>query len=452
MFKNEIASFWSRPGAAWRQANTLPGPLLLGCLLLFAAITARAQLEIDIDQSVAAPLPVAIVPFQLSGDALPEDTDVAAVIRADLARSGQFAPMRLEDMIQRPSRGSDINFAAWRLLRTDDLLIGRITNNGNAYLVEVELYDVLTQQRLLGQRLNVLTGELRGAAHRISDLVYEKLLGIKGAFFTRIAYVAVTRSAAGTRYALTVADADGFNPQTVVSSREPLLSPAWSPDSRMLAYVSFEQRRSIIYLQNIATGARRVLASYPGINGAPAFSPDGKRLALTLSRSGNPEIYIMDIGSGKLKQITHHWGIDTEAAFSKDGKTLYFTSDRGGRPNIYEVSLAGGRPKRLTFAGDYNARVTISPDGQHLALANGENNIYRIGVLDTESGAFLKLSGGKLDESPSFAPNGRMILYASNDGSRGVLRAVSVDGRVSQRLILADGEVREPAWSPFRAP
>src|SRR5690606_13282080 len=269
----------------------------------------------------------------------------------------------------------------------------------------------------------------------------------------RIAYVTASGVGDNIQYSLMIADSDGYNPQTVVRSREPLLSPAWSPDGRKLAYVSFERGNGTIYIQEIATGAREVVASYRGINGEPAFSPDGGRLALTLSRSGNPEIYVMDLASKALTQLTRHWGIDTEPVWTPDGRSLVFTSDRSGKPQLYSVPAAGGDPQRLTFQGEYNARATICCDGRKIAMAQGNGNVYRIAVLDKtlgEPGQFLTLSPGNLDESPSFAPNGSMVLYASREGRRGVLYAVSADARVRQRLVLADGDVREPAWSPFR--
>jgi TolB protein len=255
-----------------------------------------------------------------------------------------------------------------------------------------------------------------------------------------------------TRYALMVADSDGYNPQTVVRSAEPLLSPSWSPDGRRLAYVSFESGNSAIYIQDIATGAREKVASFRGINGAPSFSPDGRQLALTLSRSGNPEIYVMDLGSRSLRQLTNTSAIDTEPVWSADGGTIYFTSDRGGRPQIYRVPAAGGSASRVTFEGTYNATATVSFDGKKIAVVQGAGNNYRIALMDSSLGSarWSSLSPGSLDESPSFAPNASMVLYAAREGGRGVLYAVSADARVRQRLVVANADVREPAWSPYR--
>lgn len=427
----------------------------LALALLLPLGQARAQgLDIGLVTGNEAALPIAVVPMPYLGTSVAPDTDIGAVIRADLNRSGQFRALSEQDVIEKPIRGSEIKFPTWRVLKQDFVVVGRVLDNPDGgYRVEYELWDVAKQERLLGLAVGGRARGMRDVAHQIADQVYEKILGVRGAFWTRIAYVTANGVGGNIQYALMIADSDGFNPQTVVRSREPLLSPAWSPDGRRLAYVSFERGNSTIYIQEIATGAREVVASFRGINGAPSFSPDGRRLALTLSRTGNPEIYVMDLASKGLTQITRHYGIDTEAVWMADGQSLVFTSDRAGKPQLYQVPAGGGEATRLSFQGDSNAKATISFDGKKIAMAQGNGNVYRIAVLDRSfggAGRWQTLSPGNLDESPSFAPNASMLLYATKEGSRGVLYAVSADGRVRQRLVFADGDVREPAWSPYR--
>lgn len=425
---------------------------LVTTVLLAAAPLAGAQqkgmLELDVIGGRAAALPIAVVPF--GGDC--GETDVSGVVRADLGRSGQFRALDVSQIVERPTRGSEVAYPAWRMLKQDFLLVGRCVAEGGGYRTEYELFDVAKQERLLGFALTAPAGSMRDVAHQISDAVYEKILGVPGAFWTRIAYVTSSGLGRGARYALMVADADGWNPRTVVNSTEPLMSPSWSPDGRRLAYVSFEGGNSAVWIQDIASGSREKLTSFRGINGAPSFSPDGGRLALTLSKGGNPDVYVMDLGSKQLTQVTNHFGIDTEPSWSPDGSRLYFTSDRGGRPQVYQVAASGGSATRVSFEGSYNASPSVSFDGKKIATAQGAGNVYRIALLDNSLGSprWSMLSPGSLDESPSFAPNGAMVLYAAREGRRGVLYAVSADGRVRQRLVLAEGDVREPAWSPYR--
>jgi len=425
--------------------------LLAPCVAaLLAATSAQAQLQIEIISGNASALPIAIVPFNWEEASPPPQEAVDQIVSSDLYRSGLFKPLDRDDIIEFPHEEEDIRFGTWRLLKSDYIVIGRVRDapGGNGHELIYQLFDVHTQERLLSQITTVGEGDLRFGAHRVADAIYEALTGIPGAFATRIAYVTSVGVADQQRYELVVADADGYGPQSVVGSPEPLLSPAWSPDGRKLAYVSFEKGNSAIYTQDVATGARELVSSGRGINGAPAFSPDGTKLALTLSRSGNPEIYVRDLSTGSETQLTQHWAIDTEPTWSPDGRTIYFTSDRGGKPQIYSIPAGGGDPQRVTMSGDYNARASVAPDGKKLAVAQGKGNEYRIAVWDFENARFTVLTPGKLDESPSFAPNGSMVLYATREGSRGVLAAVSADGNVRQRLVLSEGDVREPAWSP----
>ena len=424
--------------------------IIFTLLFLFVSQLAQAKLEIEIIQGNASALPIAVIPMQWRATDPRPQTGVAEVVSSDLYRSGLFDPLDEQDMVDRPVDAESIRYGTWRLLKVDYIVIGQVKDaaGGNGYDIVYQLIDVHTQEALLSQITTVGLGDLRFGAHRVADAIYEKLTGVAGAFSTRIAYISSTGVGNDQNYQLFVADADGFNPQAVVGSPEPLLSPSWSPDGQSLAYVSFEKGNSAIYVQNVATGQRELVSSGKGINGAPAFSPDGRYMALTLSASGNPEIFIRDLVTGQKRQLTDHWSIDTEPAWSPDSQWVYFTSDRAGKPQIYRVPVTGGNPSRVTLEGNYNARASISPDGTRIAMAHGRGNEYRIAVLDTDTGRMRILTPGTLDESPSFAPNGSMILYATREGQRGVLSAVSVDGNVRQRLILAEGDVREPAWSP----
>ncbi|MEO7324633.1 MAG: Tol-Pal system beta propeller repeat protein TolB [Dokdonella sp.] len=425
--------------------------LVLAGLLAGNASFAQG-LDIDIINGSASALPIAVVPFGFEGASVPPETNPGEVVRADLARSGQFRTLPKNDVVEFPTRQSEVKFATWRLLKQDYLVIGRMADGADGALrVEYELYDVAKQQKLTDGAISGQRSGLRDIAHQVADIIYEKILGVRGAFATRIAYITASGSPPNYQYALMVADSDGYNPQVVVRSRESLLSPAWSPDGRKIAYVSFESGNSNIYVQDLGTGSRQVVSNSKGINSAPAFSPDGNRLAMSLSKGGNPDIYIMDLGSRATTQITKHFAIDTEPRWAPDGQSLYFTSDRSGKPQIYQVSPGGGEPTRVTFEGQYNASPSIiNAKGLKLAMVQGSGNVYRIAILDRATNQSIMVSPGSQDEAPSFAPNGSMLLFAASEGSRGVLYAVSADGRVRQRLGLAEGDVREPAWGPFR--
>ena len=425
---------------------------LAALALCLCATQVFAQgLTLEIANGNASAIPIVTVPFAYEGTGTPPETDVGDVIRNDLARSGQFRSLAKSDIVEFPARGGDIKFPTWRLLKQDYIVVGRVVDAGAGEArVEFELFTVGDQKSLASLAISGQRSDLRSVAHQVADIVYEKITGVRGAFWTRIAYVTAKGIGNNISYALMVADADGFGPQTVVSSRQSLMSPAWSPDGRKLAYVSFERGNSSIYIQDISTGAREVVSANKGINGAPAFSPDGSKLALTLSNGINPDIYVLDLGSRHLTQIVKNFAIDTEPTWAPDGQSIFFTSDRGGQPQIYQTSASGGDATRITFNGDANLRAAVSYDGKKIAVTQGNGNVYHIAVLDRSSGTSTVISPGNFDQSPSFAPNASMILYAATEGPRDVLYAVSADGRVRQRLVLADGDVRSPAWSPFR--
>jgi TolB protein len=417
--------------------------LMLVAMLAAMAAPARAQLRLDITEGVKDAVPVAVVPFGGQAEGGPDD--VAAIVGGDLRLSGRFSPLDRQDMVTRPTNGGQVRFEDWRLLKADYVVVGSVVGTA----VSFELFNVQTGQQLLAQTIPTSGQTLRAVAHHISDLVFERLTGIPGAFSTRIAYISVEGKPPSQRYRLLVSDADGYNPRTVAESSEPLMSPSWSPDGQNLAYVSFEGKASAIYVQRLATGERRRVSARAGINGSPAYSPDGSRLALTLSRDSNLDIYVLDLATQALTRITSNEAIDTEAAWTPDGKSLYFTSDRAGNPQIYRVKLASpSQVERVTYTNGYNARPRVSPDGKSLAMVTQDRG-YRIALMDLENRTLRMLTTGGQDESPSFAPNGAVIIYATEDRGPGSLAMVSSDGRYQERLRSSQGDVREPAWSPY---
>lgn len=407
-----------RVGASWLAAVVL----FMGGSLP----TAEAQLQVDITSGVTAPIPIAVEDF--SADVQPS----AEVIRRNLLRSGRFL--------------------VGERTAADYLLTGRASIGADGRTTrEFELLNLLTGQRLLVERISAPPGAWRNAAHRISDRVYQRIIGARSAFATRIAYVSVDGQPPAQRYQLIVADADGENARVILQSRLPLMSPSWSPDGESLAYVSFETRSAAVYIQKVRTAERRRVSSRAGVNNAPSWSPDGRRLALTLSSGGsNLDIYVLDVDSGALTRLTDHPAIDTEPDWAPDGSHLYFTSDRAGGPQIYRLAVeAGSRPQRITFTGPYNARPRVSPDGRSLALVTRTDGGYRVGIQDLGNGTLRVLSKGRQDESPYFSPDGGALVYASRERGQGVLATVSADGLIAQRLAADRGEVREPAWGPF---
>lgn len=411
----------------------------------------QAELKFEITDFVGKRAPVAVVPFGWEGDAENAPFDISAVITADLSRSGRFAPIAENDMLQKPTTGIEVDFDDWSILAVEAVVIGKVTQTGaNAYSVQFQLFDVFKREQLVGYRMPASRGTMRRVAHRAADMIYEKLTGIPGVFGTKVAYVTAQGRDNDRLFTLVVADADGENEITIMESTDPIMSPAWSPDSRRLAYVSFENNISTIYVQTLRSGNRIKVSSRAGINGAPAFSPDGRKLVLTLGGiDGNLDINILDLATRKVTRLTTNRAIDTEGTWAPDGRSVYFTSDRSGGPQVYRVGVNGDSPERITFEGSYNARPRLSPDGSKLAMVHLDRGNYRIAVLDLDSRDLLVLSGGSQDESPSFAPNSDSLIYATRQGGNGVLETVSADGLVRQRLASRQGDVREPVWSPY---
>ena len=427
----------------YRTLNRYLAIAFFGLAALCAGRAAQAALTIEIVGAGANQIPIAIVPFRAE-EGIPQP--LTQVIAADLARSGLFKMVDPGGVTPVPYEPEQVNYPTWKARGADAVVIGTVTPSGGGYEVRFRLMDVAKGTQLAGFMYNATTANLRLTAHKIADAIYEKLTGDKGVFSTRITYV-VKR---GTRYELQVADADGYGPQTILASNEPIISPSWSPDGTRLAYVSFERRKPIVYVQSLTTGTRRAVASFTGSNSAPTWSPDGRRLAVTLSKDGGSQLFVINAdGGGSAQRLASSVGIDTEANWSPDGQWILFTSDRGGSPQIYRMPASGGQAQRMTYEGTYNVSPRHSPDGKSFTFVQRNNGRFNVAVQDFASRQVQLLTDGGVDESPSFAPNGRMILYASEVRGRGILAAVSSDGRVKQRFTETSGDVREPAWGPL---
>jgi TolB protein len=413
-------------------------------LFLLLPIIAKAELTVEVVGGAAQQIPIAIVPFsvQASPTQIAQD-NISTVIGADLRLSGLFRVLETRGVTSQPHTLSEVKYSDWTSIQAQALTIGTVESlPGNRLKISFRLLDVLKQSQLLAMEFNITPAQQRATAHRIADMIYEKLTGEKGVFATRITYV----NKENGRYSLQVADADGFNAQTVVSSKEPLISPSWSPDGTKLAYVSFEKKKPVIFVQSLVSGQRIVLANFKGNNSAPTWSPDGTKLAIVLTYSANSQIYVINADGTGLQQISFSNGIDTEPEWSPDGASIYFTSNRGGGPQIYRMPASGGDAKRVTFEGAYNVSPHLSTDGKLMTFIKQTPAGFKVAVQDLATGQVQTLSDTSQDESPSFAPNGRMILYATSIGGKGSLAAVSVDGRVKQRLKDTGGDVREPSW------
>lgn len=425
----------SNPHPNWQRRG------LVAALASAPLSAAWAQFRVEVSGVGLTQLPIALVPFR-GEDAAPQK--ISAIIRADLERSGQFRSVDASGEAMDETTRPDMS--VWRQRTADALAGGSVTRLPDArYDVRFRLWDVVKGQDLGGQGYVVPQADLRLAAHKIADYIYEKLTGEKGVFSTRLAYV----TKAGNRYTLWVADSDGENAQAALGSPEPIISPTWSPTGAQLAYVSFESRKPVIYVHDVSTGRRRLLANFRGSNSAPAWSPDGRNLAVTLSRDGGSQIYLISASGGEPRRLTQSQSIDTEPVFSPDGASIYFVSDRGGAPQIYRMPASGGNAQRVTFNGSYNVSPTVSPDGRYLAYVSRTGG-YKLQVMELASGNVTAVTDTAEDENPSFAPNSRLIVYATRQGGREALMTTTVDGKIKARLAGRSGDIREPSWGPFQ--
>jgi len=422
--------------------------LAVTMLFLVSGTSARAELLIRVTEGADTAIPVSVVPFAENGQFPPGDK-FGAIIRNDLAMSGEFRPLAPEKMLSLPSKREEIFYRDWRLLGQRYVLVGQLTRQADKAQVRYELFDVNRQERILGEAASAPVGNMRTLAHHVSDKVYEAITGVPGAFSTRLAYITRDTFNGKPRYRLQVSDIDGKRAGIRLESQEPILSPAWSPDGKKLAYVSFETGKPVIFVHELASGKRTKVADFPGLNSAPAWSPDGRSLMMTLSKDGNAEIYRMDLQSRQLTRLTNHWAIDTEANWDHTGKGIYFTSDRSGGPQIYYLSRPGTDPQRITFGSRYNARPRPDSIGKYVYYVHQRDKQFHIARTDLENGEETVLTRSGSDESPSVSPNGRMLIYANSQGGKHVLTVISVDGGAAFSLPATEGDVREPAWGPL---
>ncbi|WP_417500841.1 Tol-Pal system beta propeller repeat protein TolB [Marinobacter sp.] len=417
--------------------------------LMFTAVTsAQAELLIRITEGADSAIPVSVVPFAENGS-MPAGDKLSSIVQADLAMSGEFRPLPPEKMLSLPSKRSDVYFRDWRMLGQRYVLVGELTRNGDRVQARYELFDVNREERILGETAAAPASNIRSLAHHVSDKVYEAITGVPGAFSTKLAYVTLQRANGKALYRLQVSDIDGKRAGIRLESKEPILSPAWSPDGKKLAYVSFETGKPAIFIHQLSSGERTKVADFPGLNSAPTWSADGQSLLMTLSKDGNAEIYQMNLQSRKVTKLTNHWAIDTEAAWDSSGKGIFFTSDRSGGPQIYYMEEPGAEPRRLTFGSRYNARPRPDSTGKYVYYVHQRDRAFTIARTNLESGDETVLTRTESDESPSVSPNGRMLIYATKQNGESILTVISADGGAAYSLPASEGDVRDPAWGPI---
>ena len=417
-------------------------------LMLLVATSAQAELLIRVTEGADSAIPVSVVPFAENGS-MPAGDKVSSIVQVDLAMSGEFRPLPPQKMLSLPSKRADVYFRDWRLLGQRYVLVGELTRNGDRVEARYELFDVNREERVLGETAAAPASNMRSLAHHISDKVYEAITGVPGAFSTKLAYVTLDRANGNARYRLQVSDIDGKRARIRLESKEPILSPAWSPDGKKLAYVSFETSKPVIFVHELGSGERKKVADFPGLNSAPAWSADGQSLLMTLSKDGNAEIYQMNLQSRKVTKLTNHWAIDTEATWDSSGEGIFFTSDRSGGPQIYYMAKPGAEPRRITFGSRYNARPRPDASGNYVYYVHQRDRAFTIARTNLKNDEETVLTRTESDESPSVSPNGRMLIYATKQSGESVLTVISADGGAAYSLPASEGDVRDPAWGPI---